>query len=173
MSPPQPTNLTLDRRLLEHPRAYHLRRMRAGIWLYLDLLARLAGRPGSLELEPAAVGREMGLPEGTIRSWLGHLRKGGYLKANRRDGAIEVTLDGRKIPADESPRPMRVHSATSLALALGESGKELALEAALRLYPKKLVDRALEATIAVPQGQIRHSRTGLFLYLLKQYAEGK
>ena len=46
MSSPQTITLSLDRRILEHPRAYHLRRMRAGIWLYLDLLARLpAGDP--------------------------------------------------------------------------------------------------------------------------------
>src|SRR5205809_332209 len=41
MSSLQPITLSLDRRILEHPRAYHLRRMRAGLWLYLDLLAKL------------------------------------------------------------------------------------------------------------------------------------
>ena len=46
--------------------------MRAAIWLYLDLLARLPSGADSFEAEPAAIGLDMGLPEGTVRSWLGH-----------------------------------------------------------------------------------------------------
>src|SRR6185295_2700862 len=92
MSSPQPITLSLDRRILEHPRAYHLRRMRAGIWLYLDLLARRPAGSEMLEVEPAAIGRDMGLPEGTIRSWLGHLRKAGYLEAVRLNGKSQVTM---------------------------------------------------------------------------------
>jgi len=164
-----PITLTLDRRLLEHPRAYHLRRMRAGVWLYLDLLARLSGQAGTLEFEPAAVGRDMGLPEGTIRSWLGHLRKGGYLKAEHSGDALRVTLDGRKIPAADTPRAAKRHTAASLSAALGESGHEVALEAALRLYAARAINQALEKATSLPQSRIRHSRTGLFLYLLKQH----
>ncbi len=62
MSSPEPITLSLDRRILEHPRAYHLRRMRAGLWLYLDLLARLPAGAEALEVEPAVIGRAMGLP---------------------------------------------------------------------------------------------------------------
>ena len=164
-----PITLTLDRRLLEHPRAYHLRRMRLAIWLYLDLLARLSGQAGSLELEPAAVGRDMGLPEGTIRSWLGHLRKGGYIKRQRLDGSIRVTLEGKKTPAMRVVR-VKPHTVASLTKALGEPGGEVALEAALRLYPPRLIELALREAAEVPQNRIRHSRTALFLYLLKEYA---
>jgi DNA-binding transcriptional regulator PaaX len=82
--------IQLDRRRLEHPRAYHLRRMRAGIWLYLDLLARLPVGAETIEVEPAAIGEEMGLPEGTVRSWLGHLRKAGYVAAERLNGKVRV-----------------------------------------------------------------------------------
>src|SRR5258707_14420655 len=92
MSSPSPITLQLDRRILEHPRAYHLRRMRAGIWLYLDLLARQPTGAETFEVEPAAIGRDMGLPEGTIRSWLGHLRKAGYLDAERRNGEVRITM---------------------------------------------------------------------------------
>ena len=163
--------LTLDRRLLEHPRAYHLRRMRQGIWLYLDVLARLSGRAGTLELEPAAVGRDMGLPEGTIRSWLGHLRQGGYVKTQRQGDAIRVALDGRTVLASEEQPTMKKHSVASLSRVLGESGSEVALEAALGLYGARAIERALRGAVAVPQARIRHSRTALFLYLLKQYAQ--
>src|SRR4249920_1949245 len=101
MSSSQPITLGLDRRILEHPRAYHLRRMRAGIWLYLDVLARLPADAETFEVEPAAIGREMGLPEGTVRSWLGHLRKAGYLDAVRLNGTTRVTM--KRVAASEPP----------------------------------------------------------------------
>src|SRR6267378_954160 len=104
MSNPQPITLPLDRRILEHPRAYHLRRMRAGLWLYLDLLARRPAGTETFEVEPAAIGRDMGLPEGTIRSWLGHLRKAGYLEAVRLNGKSRVTI--KRMTAPEQPTDM-------------------------------------------------------------------
>src|SRR5882762_11653488 len=109
MSSPQPITLSLDRRILEHPRAYHLRRMRAGLWLYLDLLARLPAGADTFEVEPAAIGRDMGLPEGTVRSWLGHLRKAGYLEAVRLNGKVQVTIenDVPAAPAAEPPKSGR------------------------------------------------------------------
>src|SRR5690348_6163378 len=101
MSSPLPITLQLDRRILEHPRAHHLRRMRAGIWLYLDLLARLPAGTETFEVEPAAIGKDMGLPEGTIRSWLGHLQKAGYVDAVRLNGKSRVTM--RRLVAIDAP----------------------------------------------------------------------
>src|SRR6185436_20034921 len=98
MASPSTLNLTLERRLLRHPRAYHLRRMRLGLWLYLDLLARLPAGAETLEVEPAMVGAEMGLPEGTVRSWLGHLRKAGYVSAERLNGSVRVTIKKGFVP---------------------------------------------------------------------------
>lgn len=174
MSSIEPITLTLDRRILEHPRAYHLRRMRAGLWLYLDLLARLPAGAETLEVEPAAVGRDMGLPEGTVRSWLGHLRKGGYLDAQRLNGTVRVTLKHvPEAPAsvpEVAPAPRRFFTVRKLQDALGERGDDEALEAALRLHPDAALKRALAATLAVPETQIRRSRLALFLYLLKHHA---
>ncbi len=173
MSSPQPISLTLDRRLLEHPRAYHLRRMRAGLWLYLDLLARLPAGAETFEVEPAAIGRDMGLPEGTIRSWLGHLRKSGYLEAVRLNGKVRVTVkyavDSEATP-EAPPTPARFFTVAKLQQALGEPGNEEALDGALRLHPDAVVKRALAGTLAVPETQIRRSRTALFFYLLKRHA---
>ena len=169
--------ISLDRRILEHPRAYHLRRMRAGVWLYLDLLARLPAGAGTIEVEPAAIAGEMGLPEGTIRSWLGHLRKAGYLEAYRLNGKVRVT-----IKRDQPPMPAvqlrtapeaktRFFTAAKLARALGESADTEALEAALDLHSDQVIKRALAGTLAVPETHIRRSRTALFLYLLKRYEQ--
>src|SRR5437879_2872925 len=113
-----PITFQLDRRILEHPRAYHLRRMRAGIWLYLDLLVRLPAGTDTFEVEPAAVGRDMGLPEGTVRSWLGHLRKSGYLHATRLNGKTRITMKHVSHPesstAVETPRPARFFTVAKL-----------------------------------------------------------
>lgn len=175
MSSPQPITISLDRRILEHPRAYHLRRMRAGIWLYLHLLARLPAGSGTIEVEPAAIGQAMGLPEGTVRSWLGHLRKAGYLDATRLNGSVRVTMkhaEGREPePAPLVPPRTRFFTVAKIQRALGEPGNEEALEAALNLYPDSIVKRALAGTLAVPETQIRRSRTALFIYLLKRHAK--
>jgi len=171
----EPITLTLDRRLLEHPQAFHLRRMRAGIWLYLDLLARLPAGAGSIEVEPAAIGRDMGLPEGTVRSWLGHLRKAGYLDAQRLNGHVHVTFHGVQapVPAPEPKpeTPQRLFDVSRLEQALAERGDPDALQAALNLYPDRIIQRALARTMAVPPERIRRSRTALFLYLLKRHAQ--
>ena len=175
MSTPQPITLTLDRRLLEHPRAHHLRRMRAGVWLYLDLLARLPAGAGTIEVEPAAVGQDMGLSEGAVRSWLGHLRKAGYLSVERMNGSVRVSVRDivhERTPdvVASTPEPTRFFTAQKLEDALGESGHREALEAALRLHPDPVIRRALARALAVPGPRIRRSRTALFLYLLNRHA---
>ena len=174
MSSSQPITLTLDRRILAHPRAYHLRRMRAGIWLYLDLLARLPAGAETFEVEPAAIGRDMGLPEGTIRSWLGHLRKAGYLHEVRLNGTTRVTIKrvvAPEPPAETPAAPTRFFTVAKIQRSLGEPGNDEALQAALNLYSDAVVKRALAGTLAVPETQIRRSRLALFIYLLKRHAQ--
>jgi len=173
MSNPDPITLTLDRRLLEHPRAYHLRRMRGAIWLYLDLLARGAG---TIEIEPAAVGGAMGLPEGTVRSWLGHLRKAGYLEAKRHNGKVLVTTVDQTpaapdTPASESPKPERLFTAAKIMRALGERADPDAIDEVLDRHSDDSIRRALAGAMATPAEKIRRSRTALFLFLLKRYAQ--
>ena len=177
MSDPRPITITLDRRILEHPRAYHLRRMRAGIWLYLDLLARLPAGAGTFEVEPAAIAAAMGLPEGTIRSWLGHLRNAGYLNTRRVNGGIAVTFSVAHTPTPrvhgptpEAAQPARLprfFTVPKLARALGEDADREGLEAVLAQHSDESVKRALAGALAVPGPQIRKSRTALFLYLLR------
>ncbi len=173
MTHAEPITLTLDRRLLAHPRAYHLRRMRAGLWLYLVLLAQRPADAESFEVDPAAIGAEMGLEEGTIRSWLGHLGKSGYLEAVRLNGKVRVTMklvEPSEPMATPPAKPERFFSVPKLERALGENGNPEALQAALSLYADPIIKRALAGTLAVPATQIRRSRTALFLYLLKRHA---
>jgi hypothetical protein len=170
MSNPDPITFTLDRRLLEHPRAYHLRRMRGAIWLYLDLLARGAG---TIEIEPAAVGGVMGLPEGTVRSWLGHLRKAGYVGVKRLNGKVQVTIEGKSPTATplEPEKPARFFTAAKVMRALNERSDPDALDEAITPHSDTVIRRALAGAMATPAEKIRRSRTALFLYLLKRYAQ--
>lgn len=162
--------LEFERRLLEHPAAYHLRRMRLALWLYLDLLARLPAGQDALELDPTEVATDMGLPEGTVRSWLGHLRRLHYLDLQRLNGKVRVKVTRLGLPEPPpAPRP-RFFTLGKLARALGEQGNEQQLQEALK-FPDDAVKRALAGALAVPEAQIRKSRTALFLYLLKRYAE--
>src|SRR5262245_285231 len=148
MSTPQTLTLTLDRRLLRHPRAFHLRRMRLGVWLYLDLLARLPVGAETIEVEPQAVGEEMGLPEGTVRSWLGHLGKAGYVAAERLNGTIRVTIKKGFVPEPPVTPKERFFTVAKLERMLKDKLHTEAFEAALRLYPDPVIRRALAGALA-------------------------
>jgi hypothetical protein len=161
------TTLTLDRAIITHPQARHIRRMRIAIWLYLYLLARLPTGGDTVEIAPARVATEMGLPEGTIRSWLGHLRKSGYVRTSGHNGTLTVTVrSGTAAPVPPTPRFFTV---AKLQRALGEPGNAESLRAALTDHPDDVIRRALAGTLAVPEQEIKKSRTALFLYLTKRY----
>lgn len=169
--------ITFERRFIEHPQAVHVRRMRAAIWLYLALLGRLPADGDTVEIVPQDLALRMGLPEGTIRSWLGHLRRGRYIEARRLNGGIEVHMKGvaraaRTVepePAEETPA--RFFTIAKLARSLGDTGNDRSLADALENHPDAVIQKALAATLAVPDSEIRRSRTALFLYLLKRHAE--
>lgn len=159
--------LTLDRAIVDHPQARHIRQMRIAIWLYLDLLARLPPNGDTVEIAPARVAADMGLPEGTIRSWLGHLRKAGYVRLAGHNGTLTVTVrSGTTAPVPPAPRFFTV---AKLQRALGETGNTESLRAALTDHPDAVIRRALAGALAVPEQEIKKSRTALFLYLTKRY----
>lgn len=158
--------LTIDRQLIEHSNAVHVRRMRGAIWLYLALLGRLSPGTNTIAADHAELARSMGLPEGTIRSWLGHLRKGGYVELESRNGAHDVRV--KHVPAGGHSRsgPQRF-TVAYLRRSLGDDGDDEALEAALTTYPQSAIRSALMSALAVPEEKVRRSRTALFLYILR------
>lgn len=173
MTTHQTITLTLDRSLLEHPEAVHLRRMRMALWVYLVLLGRLPQGGDALEVQPAALALAMGLPEGTVRSWLGHLRKGRYVTIARMNGSLRVTVKRLAIPPATPPaeRLRPLFTVARLTRALGEKQDTDALAQAIASYPTEAIQRALAGALAVPDEKIRRSRTALFLYLLKHHDE--
>lgn len=164
-------SILLDGRLLRHPRAYHLRRMRMGLWLYLDLLARLPAGADRLEVEPAAVAGDLGVTDGFVRSWLGHLAKAGYLETRRLNGAIEVHFRDGAAPepgAEKAPAAQkRFFTAAKLSRALDDRANQETFATVLKAHEDPAIRKALAGALAVPENQIRRSRTALFLYLLK------
>jgi len=172
MTRPETITIAIDRRILEHPEAVHIHRMRAAIWLYLVLLSR--PRDGdSLEIVPAEIGKRMGLPEGTIRSWLGHLRKWRYLEARRTNGTVIVDLK-RQEEVAKPPTPARTESVFTpegIARALGEPAEGTTFAGVIREHSDAVIRRALARALAVPSEKIRRSRTALFIYFLKHHDE--
>ncbi len=170
-----PITISISQRILEHPEAIHLRRMRAAIWLYLVLLGRIGSESDEIEIDPAETALAMGVHEGTIRSWIGHLRKWRYVDARRTNGSVLVRVRrAAATTASEPPKkPKRVFAVENLAKSLGETDDREALEQVLEAHPDDVIRQALARTLAVPEEKIRKSRTALFLYLLKQHEEDK
>lgn len=161
-------SLQFERRLLEHPAAYHLRRMRLALWLYLDLLTRLTPGQDTLEVAPLDVALDMGLPEGTVRSWLGHLRRMQYLRVEPLNGKVHIRVSRLGLPEPPpAPKP-RFFTLAKLERAIGETGNEAQLQEALK-HPDHIIKRALAGALAPPEAEIRKSRTALFLYLINRY----
>lgn len=176
MTKPDLITVTLDRRILEHPEAVHVHRIRAAIWLYLVLLARTDQEDSTLQVDPPKLARSMGLKEGTIRSWIGRLRKGRYLDARRTNGTIQVRLrrtQSASVGPTPAPKDGSEVIAKRIAQALGEDSDPETLREVARKYPALAIRKALAATLAVPSERIRRSRTALFLYLIKRHEEAK
>jgi hypothetical protein len=174
MIPAMPTTpshltLTLDRAILESQGAGHLRQMRIAIWLYLELLSLLPEGASTISVLPSNIAARMGLKEGTIRSWLGHLRTAGYLAVRGKSSPLEITI--RRLREIGPATPPRFFTVAKLEQALDETGQRGVLEAALAAHADDVIRRALAGALAVPAGDIKKSRTALFLYLAKRYAQ--
>jgi hypothetical protein len=164
--------ISIPRRLLEHPEGLHIRRMKGAIWLYLALLAQLPKETDTLEVNPKEFGERLGLPEGTIRSLLGHLRKGRHVEVKRLNGTYRVRVKRLAAPVVQ-PREAapRLFTVAKLERALGDRGNRSPIETALAAHDDQAIQKALAGALAVPAAEIRRSRTALFLYLLKRHAE--
>lgn len=175
MTTPPQVRLALDRVLLEHPRALHVRRMRSALWLYLVLASRTTVESPDVSFDPAGIGQSMGLSEGTIRSWLGHLRNHGYVKLRRTGGSITATVcHGAAVSVRVESAPStasRFFTVPKLEQALGETGYRESLQGALVTHADDAMQRALAGALAMPASEIRRSRTALFLFLLKRHAQ--
>src|SRR4030095_13163555 len=138
------------------------------------LLAHLPHGQNTLAVNPAALALSMGLPAGTIRSWLGHLRKGHYITIEGH-GALRITIKHAAKEPDSQPKEhlRQLFTVPRLMRALGEKQDPDALAQALAQYPTDIIRQALARTLAVPDEKIRRSRTALLLHLLPHHDEAR
>ena len=181
--------------------AKHYRKMGQAIWLYLYLIANANFKTGILTSQFNDIASEMGLPEATVRSWLGHLTKRHYVSVRRERGEVvfkiakwktfplepaETLATGqvrkssklRKLPSFFSSNKVLTESeAQKLAQYIANDFKETKnlhfILAVCRQHSTKIIKEAFTKVSAMPAERIRKSRSALFIYLTKKYAQGK
>ena len=174
---PQWAPIQLRPGLVVDPRAKHFRAMKQAIWLFLYLIS-VADPQGIALIQIAIVSKEMGLPEDTIRSWLGQLRKNGYLDTLQQGEGVQVTISRWDAPAEvskesgQSPTPkpptlVNHDQSSNLATALGGDPDDPMWDSILAQHSKTHIQATLDRVKKVPPQQIRKSRVALFLYLLR------
>jgi len=172
------STVSLRSSLVANSTGKHFRSMRSAIWLYLFLLSAVGKESGERLLDPAQVGEAMGISEATVRSWLGHLRKAGYVALQREGRFVWVrVLKWRQRSSDsetDSPKSHQSHpdasiptAVSELAKALGEPPESPSVREILDTYDPEAIQAALAKVRAVPEDRIRTSRLALLRYLLK------
>gem|GEM_PF-2243160 len=185
--------------LIADPQAKHYNRMKGSVWLYLYLIAFSNLRSGKLIARLSNIAADMGLPEETLRSWLGHLRKWHYVDVEKQGDALlfkimkwqnisseletkalvetSKTQPAKKSKisqpvAQELPLPNNsAQLANYIANLLNEPTYQTAFETLCRLYPQNIIQKALLETREIPSEKIKKSRGALFIYLVKKYAQ--
>ena len=162
--------------LVADPEAKHLKRMRQAVWLYLYLFLAVSPASGKRLLSPRLAARDMGLSEATVRSWLGHLRRQGYVSLDRQGDLVRVTVakwpkqEPPEEAAPQKPAPRRAPAprltAAFLAKSLGCPPDEPYLSEVLSQEDAIRVRAALEKVAEIPESRIRKSRLALFRYLI-------
>lgn len=175
-----PKILVLRSRLIGNE-GRNYQRMRQTIWLYLYLVLQLNARTSRLVTKVSTISQDMGIKQETIRSWLGHLKKQGYVSVKGQGDYLMIAVTGLK-PTAESPkvlRPDQVVNVEQQRLAQ-RIAKEFKDEDNLGYYedlcerfPEHLINRAFSEVRKVPQAKIKKSRGALFTYLVKKYASKK
>lgn len=185
--------------LIADPQAKHYHRMKSSVWLYLYLIAFSNLRSGKLIARLSDIAADMGLPEETLGSWLGHLKKRHYVDVEKQGNALLFkimkwqnissefetkasvetikTQSAKKSKisepvAHELPLPNNSSQlANYIANLLNEPTYQAAFESICRLYPQNIIQKALMETKEIPSEKIKKSRGALFLYLVKKYAQ--
>jgi DNA-binding transcriptional ArsR family regulator len=154
--------------------------MRQSVWLYLYLLLAVNPKTGTRLFLPAEMGTQMGLKEDTIRSWMGRLRKAGYVRVERQGEYLRVEITRWRAPASTEPKeptsakaPSRPRGITAdqLARQLGEEPGDPFWERVIETWDEPTIQQVIADVKRVPDEQIRKSRAALFRYLITRRRE--
>ena len=186
------------RDLITDPQARHYHRMKNAVWLYLFFITSVGPKTGRISTEPGQIAEEMGLPIEIIQTWLGCLRKHGYIRVTKNKGQTVFQVNQwRKAKfifdnsnslsfmnekpkenshtreAKKSPQNTLFHNrAVQIAEELEDEDNIPAFEKIVQKYPENLITKALTQVKSLPDEKVR-SRGALFTYLLKKYAQEK
>ncbi len=157
----------LRRGLVVDGKAKHLKSMRQAVWLYLYLLLAANPATGKRLVSPALIAQHMGLSEATVRSWLGRLRKSGYIKYEKQGAYFRVTME-RWHETTARPGGHGGLNAHSLARQLDGDPDDPFWREVLALGQPDIVSSVLADVKRVPADRIKKSRVALFRYLIKK-----
>lgn len=157
----------------------HRRAMGAAVWLFLLLLALASPTSGERLVDPAKLGQLLGAPEATVRTWIGQLRKAGYLAVAREGRNLWVRILRWSPEAPPEPQiepvgpqpgpgsPGTALKASTLAERLGEPLRSPLMAQMLSEHPPERIQEVLDEVMAIPQERIKKSRAALMAYLLR------
>jgi len=138
---------------------------------------------GRLVTKVSTISQDMGIKQETIRSWLGHLRKQGYVSVKGQGEYLIITVTGLK-PIPERPQAKVLKSDEVVNVEQQRLAQRITqefedednlgyYEDLCERYPNNLINRAFSEVQKVPQPKIKKSRGALFTYLVKKYASKK
>lgn len=186
------------RDLIADPQAKHHHRMKNAVWLYLFFLTSVGPKTGRISTDPSKISEEMGLPIEAIQTWLGCLKKHGYIRVIKNRGQtvfqvnqwrkVKFVFDNSNSQSTTSEQSMEnshnheekkppqntlFHNrAVQIAKELKDEDSIPAFEKIVQKYPENLITKALIQVKSLPDEKVR-SRGALFTYLLKKYAQEK
>jgi len=70
----------------------HIGRMGNSIWLYLYLLCNADRKTGMVYRKRETIAKDMGLPLKNVQRYLRRLREGGYIKTDRRQYSLLISI---------------------------------------------------------------------------------
>lgn len=179
------------------PAAKHIKRLGPAVWLLMYLIASAHVKTGKLVTTFSSIATQMGISEATVCSWLGHLRKWQYVSIQKEGQEVRFriarwkTFPGEIVPHTTTAaenrgakprypefalkRPLTVEKAQILAQRIAEDfGEQKNLHyifAVCKQYPPLIIKEAFTKVAAMPAERIRKSRSALFVYLAKKYAQ--
>ncbi len=171
--------VTVLKKLILTSEGVHYHKLKQGLWIYLYLLLNAHPVSGKLVIMPQRVAEEIGVKPESVRSWLGHLRKHGYIQSRKQGLAYVLNLsDWPKVRKIQRPEllPDEDYEDNSGGLTPAELAKRIGNGESLSYYrsvceryPQEVIARALSDAEATPPERIRKSKGALFTFLVKKY----
>ncbi|MCK4351823.1 hypothetical protein KAW65_00255 [candidate division WOR-3 bacterium] len=163
----------IRRGLVADKDAKHYYRVKNAIWLYLYLVLSANSKTGKLLSRLDFIASQMGICKDTLQTWLGHLKKWGYVTTQKQGESIVFKLSRWK----ESYQPKVEAKAKEELLAerIAKTFKDEEnlsyYETLCERYSEDLINLAFREVKKIPSSKIRKSRGALFTYLVKKYAK--